>query len=87
MKLLTSTIEKIKPLDKGAMDGAKARQDRLTKPAGSLGILEELSVQIAGIQGKARPTIQKKAIITMAGDHGVVDEKVGNWPPRTRKVS
>ena len=80
MKLLTNTIKNIKPLDKAAMDKAKARQDQLTKPAGSLGRLEELSIQIAGIQGKAKPVIKKKAIITIAGDHGVVDEKVGNWP-------
>jgi nicotinate-nucleotide--dimethylbenzimidazole phosphoribosyltransferase len=80
MKILTRTIESIKPPDKAAMDEARARQDTLTKPAGSLGRLEELSIQIAGIQRKARPTIEKKAMITMAGDHGVVAEKVGNWP-------
>jgi nicotinate-nucleotide--dimethylbenzimidazole phosphoribosyltransferase len=80
MDLLTRTIKNIRPLDKAAMDAAKVRQDQLTKPAGSLGKLEELSIQIAGIQGKARPVIKNKAMITMAGDHGVVDEKVGNWP-------
>jgi nicotinate-nucleotide--dimethylbenzimidazole phosphoribosyltransferase len=80
MKLLTDTIDKIKPLDNAAMAEARARQDQLTKPAGSLGRLEELSVRIAGIQGKAKPQIKDKAMITMAGDHGVVDEKVGNWP-------
>jgi nicotinate-nucleotide--dimethylbenzimidazole phosphoribosyltransferase len=62
------------------MAAARARQDTLTKPAGSLGRLEDLSIQLAGIQGKARPRIENKAMITMAGDHGVVDEKVGNWP-------
>ena len=80
MKLLTGTLDKIKPLDNAAMAEARARQDQLTKPAGSLGRLEELSVRIAGIQGKAKPQIKDKAMITMAGDHGVVDEKVGNWP-------
>ncbi len=80
MDLLARTIKMIKPLDKEAMAAARARQDILTKPAGSLGRLEELSIQLAGIQGKSRPNIEKKAIITMAGDHGVVDEKVGNWP-------
>jgi nicotinate-nucleotide--dimethylbenzimidazole phosphoribosyltransferase len=80
MDLLTRTIKMIKPLDKTAMAEAQARQDKLTKPAGSLGKLEELSIKIAGIQGKTRPSIEKKAMITMAGDHGVVDEKVGNWP-------
>ncbi len=80
MKLLTSTIELIKPLDEKAMAQARARQDILTKPQGSLGRLEELSVQLAGIQGKPIPQISHKAIITMAGDHGVVAEGVGNWP-------
>jgi nicotinate-nucleotide--dimethylbenzimidazole phosphoribosyltransferase len=80
MKALNQTINSIKPLDKESMAEARARQDKLTKPAGSLGRLEELSIQIAGIEGKARPGIENKAMITMAGDHGVVDEKVGNWP-------
>jgi nicotinate-nucleotide--dimethylbenzimidazole phosphoribosyltransferase len=80
MDKINSTIKSIGPPDRAAMAEAKARQDTLTKPAGSLGRLEELSVQIAGIQGKARPIIEKKAMITMAGDHGVVAEKVGNWP-------
>jgi len=62
------------------MAAARARQDALTKPPGSLGRLEELSIQIAGIQGRAQPRIKDKAIITMAGDHGVVAEKIGNWP-------
>jgi len=78
--LLASTIEMIKPLDKGAMAEARFRQDTLTKPQGSLGRLEELSIKLAGIQGKPIPQIRHKAIITMAGDHGVVAEKVGNWP-------
>ena len=77
--LIAKTIENIKPLDKKAMAAAQARQDLLIKPQGSLGRLEELSVQLAGIQGKAIPQIKQKAIITMAGDHGVVAEKVGNW--------
>ncbi|OGO00575.1 MAG: nicotinate-nucleotide--dimethylbenzimidazole phosphoribosyltransferase [Chloroflexi bacterium RBG_13_52_12] len=80
MELLTKTIENIKPPDEKAMAEARARQDQLTKPAGSLGRLEEVSIKIAGIQGKAKPVIKDKAMITMAADHGVVDEKVGNWP-------
>ena len=62
------------------MAKARARQDTLTKPPGSLGRLEELSIQLAGIQGKLIPQTQDKAIIVMAGDHGVVAEKIGNWP-------
>ncbi|MFH1775869.1 MAG: nicotinate-nucleotide--dimethylbenzimidazole phosphoribosyltransferase [Chloroflexota bacterium] len=78
--LLADTIEMIKPLDRRAMDGAQARQNILTKPPGSLGRLEELSIQLAGIQGRPVPQIRDKAVIVMAGDHGVVAEKVGNWP-------
>ncbi|MBM4432884.1 MAG: nicotinate-nucleotide--dimethylbenzimidazole phosphoribosyltransferase [Chloroflexi bacterium] len=79
-KLLSDIIDMIRPLDKKAMAEARSRQNSLTKPQGSLGRLEELSVQLAGIQGKAMPQIKQKAIITMASDHGVVAEKIGNWP-------
>ena len=79
-QLLSNTIEMIKPRDKKAMAQARARQDTLTKPPGSLGRLEELSIQLAGIQGEPVPQIRHKAIITMAGDHGVVAEGIGNWP-------
>jgi nicotinate-nucleotide--dimethylbenzimidazole phosphoribosyltransferase len=77
---LSRIIEMIKPLDKRAMAQAQARQDLLTKPQGSLGRLEELSIQLAGIQGRSIPQIRHKAIITMAADHGVVAEEIGNWP-------
>ena len=79
-ELLNKTIKSIKPLDKSAMEKASARQDMLTKPQGALGRLEEISIRLAGIQGKPIPVIKNKAIITMAGDHGVVAEKVGNYP-------
>ena len=79
-KTLDGVLKAIKPLDSQAMASAKSRQDNLTKPPGSLGRLEELSVQLAGIQGKPLPQVRYKAIITMAADHGVVAEKIGNWP-------
>jgi nicotinate-nucleotide--dimethylbenzimidazole phosphoribosyltransferase len=80
MDLLNKTIKSIGTLDDKAMAAARARQETLTKPPGSLGRLEEISIRVAGIQGKARPQVEKKAVITMAADHGVVAEKVGNWP-------
>ncbi len=80
MKLLEQTIKMIKPLDEVTMAAARARLDTLTKPPGSLGRLEWLAIQLAGIQCQARPVINDKAIITIAGDHGVVAEKIGNWP-------
>ena len=78
--LLSNIIEMIKPVDREAMAEARLRQDILTKPQGSLGRLEELSIQLAGIQGKSIPQIRHKAIITMAGDHGVVAEGVSAFP-------
>lgn len=80
LNLLSSTIKRITSLDKKTMAKARARQDTLTKPPGSLGRLEELSIQLAGIQGKLIPQTRDKAIIVMAGDHGVLAEKIGNWP-------
>jgi nicotinate-nucleotide--dimethylbenzimidazole phosphoribosyltransferase len=62
------------------MTAARARQETLTKPPASLGRLEEISIRVAGIQGKVRPQVERKAVITMAADHGVVAEKIGNWP-------
>lgn len=73
-------IKQIEPLDKDAMKLAKERQDFLTKPRGSLGILEDLSIKIAGIMGSHRPRINNKVIITMVGDHGVVEEGVSAFP-------
>ncbi|MDP2952906.1 MAG: nicotinate-nucleotide--dimethylbenzimidazole phosphoribosyltransferase [Chloroflexota bacterium] len=80
MSKLEDTIRRIGSLDQEAMASARARQDTLTKPQGSLGRLEELSIQLAGITGKPQPRIQHKVIITMAGDHGVVAEGVSAYP-------
>lgn len=78
--MLDKIVSRIQGLDENAMAAARARQDMLTKPAGSLGRLEELSVQLAGITGKEIPVIKDKVIITMAGDHGVVAEGVSAFP-------
>src|SRR4030067_2223407 len=67
-------------LDERAMSQDRARQDQLTKPQGSLGRLEDLSVQLAGIQARPIPQIKNKAVIVMAGDHGVVAEGVSAYP-------
>lgn len=78
--MLDKIVAKIEGLDEAAMKAAQARQNILTKPAGSLGRLEELSIQLAGITGKEIPEINDKVIITMAGDHGVVEEGVSAFP-------
>ncbi len=63
-----------------AAAAAKQRQNELTKPAGSLGRLEELSIQLAGMTGQNRPRLQRKAVIVMAADHGVALEGVSAYP-------
>jgi nicotinate-nucleotide--dimethylbenzimidazole phosphoribosyltransferase len=73
-------IASIKPLDEKAMAEAKMRQSSLTKPRGSLGQLESLSIQVAGIKGNPRPRIVHKVIFTLAGDHGVTKEGVSAYP-------
>lgn len=70
----------IKPLDEAAMSAARARQAQLAKPPGSLGRLEKLSVQLAGITGKVQSTIEKKHLLVFAADNGVVEEGVSSAP-------
>lgn len=77
---LEQYISHIKPLDQKSMDAARARQDQLTKPRGSLGRLEDISIQVAGITGSENPKIRHKVVTTMAGDHGVVEEGVSAYP-------
>lgn len=73
-------IEKIEPLNGEAMQKAMARLNNLTKPPGSLGVLEDLVVQLAGITGEFMPRAENKTVIVMAGDHGVVEEGVSIAP-------
>ena len=80
MQLLNQTINLIGSLDEKAMEEALKKQNCLTKPKGSLGVLEDLAIQAAGITGKVWPEIGDKVIITMAADHGVVAEGVSAYP-------
>ncbi len=77
---LEELIERIQPLDQAAMNAARARQDTLTKPRGSLGRLEEISIQVAGITANLMPRLRNKVVVVMAGDHGVVQEGVSAYP-------
>ncbi len=77
---INQAINSIKPLDERAMAEARMRQDNLTKPQGSMGQLEFLSIQVAGIKGDARPRIIHKVIFTLTGDHGVTRKGVSAYP-------
>jgi nicotinate-nucleotide--dimethylbenzimidazole phosphoribosyltransferase len=69
-----------KPVDLNVVEQATARQQQLTKPAGSLGRLESVAVQLAGLQGQVKPTLSQVWIAIFAGDHGVVAEGVSAFP-------
>jgi nicotinate-nucleotide--dimethylbenzimidazole phosphoribosyltransferase len=79
--LLAGTIRRIGPLDAAAAAAARDRQGRLTKPAGALGVLEELSVQLAGLAGECPPPLPQPATVAIfAADHGVHRHGVTPWP-------
>ncbi len=79
--MLTQTIAAIRPGDEAAMAAARELHGRLTKPAGSLGELEPLSVRLAGLAGRCPPPIpQSAAVAVFAGDHGVHAQGVTPWP-------
>ena len=68
---LQETIEQIHPLSKEAMDRAKAHWDGIAKPLHSLGKLEDVIIQIAGITGKEEISIEKRALLTFCADNGL----------------
>ena len=77
---LQKVLEAIKPLDEAAMKKARARMDVLTKPQGSLGRMEDLAVQLAGINGELFPCSTRKRVVIMAADHGVTEEGISAYP-------
>ncbi len=77
---LDRTISRIAPLDGEAMIAAETRQELLTKPAGSLGRLEALSVTLAGITARPAPVFSQRVVAVMAADHGVTAEGVSAYP-------
>lgn len=79
--LLEETISAIGALNARAVEEARDRQDRMTKPQGSLGVLEEISVQLAGLAGECPPPVPEPAAVAVfAGDHGVYAQGVTAWP-------
>jgi nicotinate-nucleotide--dimethylbenzimidazole phosphoribosyltransferase len=72
--------KQIKPLNEATILEAALHLDQLTKPQGSLGKLESIAKQVAGITGVKIPDLSRKAVIVMAGDHGVCEEGVSAFP-------
>ena len=81
MPHLDEILAAIAPVDAHAMAAADARQERLTKPPGSMGRLEALGTQLAGIAGVCSPPVPEPvAVAVFAGDHGVHAQGVTPWP-------
>ena len=79
--LLEDTIAAVGPLDAAAVAAARERQEALTKPSGSLGRLEDVSVQLAGIASRCPPPLPEPAVVAVfAADHGVHAQGVSPWP-------
>jgi nicotinate-nucleotide--dimethylbenzimidazole phosphoribosyltransferase len=70
----------IGPLDTAAMEAARSRLDRLTKPPGSLGRLESLAIQLAGITGEPAARFDRRTLVVFAADHGVTARGVSAYP-------
>ncbi|MBS3957247.1 MAG: nicotinate-nucleotide--dimethylbenzimidazole phosphoribosyltransferase [Clostridiales bacterium] len=77
---LLSVAASIRPTDPSGEHAARTRLDQLTKPPGSLGRLEDIAAQVARVQGLEKPSVARKVVLLMAGDHGVVAEGITPYP-------
>jgi nicotinate-nucleotide--dimethylbenzimidazole phosphoribosyltransferase len=80
MMTLPEVIAQIRDVDAAVAADTQGRLDRLTKPQGSLGRLEELAVQYCTMTGERKPAVPRSVVFTFAADHGVVDEGVSAYP-------
>jgi nicotinate-nucleotide--dimethylbenzimidazole phosphoribosyltransferase len=81
MTRLQQVCSAIFPIDAAAALAAQKRLDAKTKPRRSLGRLEELACHAAGVLRSPAPPLPAKAVVVMAGDHGVAEEGVSAYPP------
>ena len=86
MNKLVQALELIAPANYQASDKAKIRIDNLTKPIGSLGMLEEIAIKLAGIFGDLSPMGWKKNIVIMCADNGIADEGVSTCPQEVTSI-
>lgn len=73
-------MRSVQSVDKEVLERARARHDQLTKPLGSLGVLEEVGIRLAAIYGTVKPKITGKGVVVFAADHGVTDAGVSAYP-------
>jgi nicotinate-nucleotide--dimethylbenzimidazole phosphoribosyltransferase len=80
MSLLEKTLQRIYPQDSTSRENAKERLDQLALPHWALGDLMDMAVDLAGMTRSMTPAVARKAVVVMAGDHGVVAEGVSKFP-------
>jgi nicotinate-nucleotide--dimethylbenzimidazole phosphoribosyltransferase len=81
VSLLDATVDAVRGLDESAVAAARERQGRMTKPPGSLGMLEHVAEQLAGLSGQCPPPLPEPAALAVfAADHGVHAQGVTPWP-------
>ncbi|WP_071458659.1 nicotinate-nucleotide--dimethylbenzimidazole phosphoribosyltransferase [Bacillus massilinigeriensis] len=85
MQMLKETVSLISGLDTKAQERMEQHLNSLTKPLGSLGVLESLAIKIAGMTGNPHPEIDPAMVILMAADHGVCEEGVSAFPAEVTK--
>nr|WP_092067076.1 nicotinate-nucleotide--dimethylbenzimidazole phosphoribosyltransferase [Dendrosporobacter quercicolus]NSL49747.1 nicotinate-nucleotide--dimethylbenzimidazole phosphoribosyltransferase [Dendrosporobacter quercicolus DSM 1736]SDL48687.1 nicotinate-nucleotide-dimethylbenzimidazole phosphoribosyltransferase [Dendrosporobacter quercicolus] len=83
MNLLHDTLAKITPLNLEVMEGVQERLDRLSKPRGSLGRLEDMVKQYAGITGETEPKAPRSCMVVTSADHGVAKHGISAYPVET----
>ena len=80
LDLIQDTLNSIKPIPLLRFETAQTHLDSLTKPPGSLGLLEDLAKKYAAIRDTSQPAINKKSVIIFAADHGVTEEGISAYP-------
>ncbi len=85
-KTFLDKISKIQPLDEVAMEEARSYQDKLAKPLGSLGDLENIAVQLSGIRGRLHNSVDKTCVAIFSADNGVWEEGVASAPQSVTRM-
>ena len=80
MDFFSQTLKAITPQDQDSRNKAKNRLDNLTMPHWAMGRLMDLALDLAGISGSMKPPVEKRVVVVMAGDHGVVSSGVSKYP-------
>lgn len=80
MDEISLVMREVQPLDEVVMRQTQQYLDRLTKPQGSLAVLERMACQISGVQRVFKPIVPQKALVLMAADHGVAEEGISAFP-------